>query len=335
MADSDENLYRISGPDGTDVLIPIEVDDASDLYLRLESDQAIKDYYADNGYVVLRNVIPKEMCAEALTTFDREVKSYDGYIYRQATANPERHRLTQYGYMENSILNIQDLDSRRFRDFKRSGIEILTHPKVQDALQVLFGEPAKLVQSMFFEGNPATWAHQDTYYLDSEHIGSMIAAWVAVEDIRPGAGRFFVYPGSHKIDMQKNGGDFDIAFNHSRYKQLVLDVIRREHLELRAPALRAGDMLLWGGRTIHGSLQTTQPEFSRSSLTAHYIPDSHRFLQFQSRIKPLKLKTLNGMQVNHPKDQDVLLNKTILRVETRFPRTFRSVKKAAIKLVTR
>jgi hypothetical protein len=47
--------------------------------------------------------------------------------------------------------------------------------------------PGKLVQSMYFEGNPATWAHQDTYYLDSEHTGAMTAAWFAVEDIKPGA----------------------------------------------------------------------------------------------------------------------------------------------------
>jgi len=34
-------------------------------------------------------------------------------------------------------------------------------------------------------------------YLDAEEIGRMTAAWVAVEDIAPDAGRFFVYPKSH------------------------------------------------------------------------------------------------------------------------------------------
>jgi hypothetical protein len=57
------------------------------------------------------------------------------------------------------------------------------------------------------------------------------------EDSHPGAGRFYVYPGSHRIDMVKNGGDFDIASNHARCKALVLDVLRRYNLECRAPAL--------------------------------------------------------------------------------------------------
>ena len=50
---------------------------------------------------------------------------------------------------------------------------------------------------MYFDGNPVTWPHQDIYYLDAEEIGRMTSAWVAVEDIAPDAGRFFVYPKSH------------------------------------------------------------------------------------------------------------------------------------------
>jgi ectoine hydroxylase-related dioxygenase (phytanoyl-CoA dioxygenase family) len=46
------------------------------------------------------------------------------------------------------------------------------------------------------KGNPETWAHQDTYCLDAEELGRMTAAWIALEDSHPGAGRFYVYPGS-------------------------------------------------------------------------------------------------------------------------------------------
>ena len=37
---------------------------------------------------------------------------------------------------------------------------------------------------MYFEGNSATWEHQDTYYLDSEKVGCMIAGWIALENIK-------------------------------------------------------------------------------------------------------------------------------------------------------
>jgi phytanoyl-CoA hydroxylase len=52
----------------------------------------------------------------------------------------------------------------------------------------------------------------------------------------------------------------------------VLDLIERFKLECRAPALNKGDVLFWHSKTIHGSLETRQPEHSRSSFTAHWLP---------------------------------------------------------------
>jgi phytanoyl-CoA hydroxylase len=161
----------------------------------------------------------------------------------------------------------------------------------------------------------------------------MMAVWIAAEDIKPGAGRFFICPGSHLIEMEKNGGDFDIAYNHDRYKQLVVDIIRNHQLRFVAPALRKGDTLFWAAKTIHGSLPTTQPEFSRRSFTAHLIPESQKFLQYQSRAKRLSFDSINGVRITRPKDQGLLTNRIILAVETTFPRTFHAIRKIAIKIL--
>jgi phytanoyl-CoA hydroxylase len=137
---------------------------------------------------------------------------------------------------------------------------------MQRAVSTILGEPGKLVQSMYFDGNPVTWPHQDAYYLDAEEIGRMTAARGHC------AGRFFVYPKSHLIDMAKNGEDFDIAFHHDRYKELVKRVIREQGLVCRAPALSKGDILFWAAKTIHGSLRMAKPTRSRRFFTAHFIP---------------------------------------------------------------
>ena len=294
----------------------------------------IRAYYAEYGYVVVRGLVSPSVLDAANAAFDGEIMPSTRYMYRQASANPERHVLTTHGHMLNSLLNLQSLDPRYYGGFRHSAQQVLAHPAIQGVVREILGEPGKLVQSMYFHGNPKTWPHQDTYYLDSEQLGTMTAAWVAAEDIFPGAGRFFVYPGSHKIDMQKNGGDFDIAFHHDRYKQVVTDIIRGKRLECRAPALAKGDVLLWNSRTIHGSLPTSQPERSRRSFTAHYIPQSHRFFQWQSRAKRLDYSVVNGLQMARPKDQARAVNRAVLFVETRFPRTFRTTKKLAVKLVT-
>lgn len=326
------NLYKTNSPEGCKIAIPVNVDRTSDPYTQLTDSVDIRHYYEEYGYVVIRNLIPGELCDRAKQAFEREVKPYEGYLYRQASGNPEKHIFTEHGYMLNSILNIQDLETKKFPNFKANGLSILTHPNMYDVVQLLLGEEGILTQSMFFEGNPATWAHQDTYYLDSSDLGRMTAAWVAVEDIAPGAGRFYVYPGSHKIDIEKNGGDFDIAFNHNRYKNLVISIINQFNLECRAPALNKGDVLFWNAKTIHGSLTTTQPYASRSSFTAHYIPASTKFFQYQQREISLKLRKINSFSVHHPKNLDRFSKQAIFYLETRFPQVFQLAKRIAIKL---
>jgi|HubBroStandDraft_5_1064220.scaffolds.fasta_scaffold01012_9 phytanoyl-CoA hydroxylase len=318
-----------------DTAIEVAATPADDFaYFTIDQADDIRRYYAEYGYVVIRNLIPAEVCRIARQEYEREVKPYKGFIYRQATANPERHVYCEHGFMMNPILNVQSMDPRHFPEFRRLGVAVITHANLQQAVSELFGEAGKLVQSMYFEGNPATWPHQDTYYLDAEQIGRMTAAWVSVEQIAAGAGRFFIYPKSHLLDLEKNGGDVDIAFNHARYKKRVVEIIDSSGLECRAPALGEGDVLLWAAKTIHGSLQTTQPEASRSSFTAHFIPRSSRFLQLQSRIKPLNLETIGGIDVHKPKDLANVRNRGVLWVETTFPQTFQSVKKAAVKWLT-
>jgi ectoine hydroxylase-related dioxygenase (phytanoyl-CoA dioxygenase family) len=39
------------------------------------------------------------------------------------------------------------------------------------------------------------------------------------------------------------------------------------------PELRAGDILFWNSRVIHGSREGSDPSRSRLSLAAHYIPE--------------------------------------------------------------
>jgi phytanoyl-CoA hydroxylase len=282
---------------------------------------------------VLRGLIPPGLCDAAHRRFVEEVKPFQGFIYRQASANPERHVFTEQGFMLNSILNIQSLDPRHFRGFREAGLAVLTQARLQRAVAIILGEAGTLVQSMYFEGNPETWPHQDTYYLDAEDLGRMTGAWIAVEDIAPGAGRFFIYPGSHLIDMARNGGNFDIAFNHARYKELVRHVIREHALECRAPALKQGDVLFWAAKTIHGSLRTASVERSRRSFTAHFIPRSCRFLQFQKRVRPLTLSTINGIAVHQPKDLARPASRLIFSAETNFPRAFQLAKKSVIKLI--
>jgi phytanoyl-CoA hydroxylase len=326
-------MFAIPAPTGGAVHIPESADEDREYFSTFDS--AAKEYLAAEGYVVLRKLVDPAVCAAIRDAFALEVKPYEGFLYRQTTARAERNRFNALGHVMNPLLNLQDLDPERFPRLRERTLNAFTSPGVTAALRRQFDDDPKLVQTMYFEGNSATWAHQDTYYLDSEHIGSMVAAWFALEDIHPGAGRFFIYPRSHLIDVRKNGGDFDIAFHHDRYKELVVEIIKRNGLEMRAPALEAGDVLFWSAKTVHGSLGTLQTQRTRQSLTAHYIPKAHRFLQLQSRFKPLRLHEHAGIQVHCPKSQALLRNRMTLFVESHFPGPFYLAKRLAVKAATR
>src|ERR1035441_3427250 len=207
---------------------------------------AIRNYYRENGYVIVRKLFPAETCDAQRRLWEEEVKPFGGYIYRQATAKAEKHVFNQNGWVMNPILNLQSVDPKRFPRFRNYATKaVLASPNLRSVFAGILGESPKVVQSMYFEGNSVTWEHQDSYYLDSEKIGEMVAAWIAIEDIAARAGRFFVCPGSHKLKLDEHGLENNIAEHHETYIQSVVNKIKQLNLEIRAPALEKGDVIFW------------------------------------------------------------------------------------------
>ena len=325
-------MLKLKTPRGLMALVPETQNEDPSPSFDLSEKESIVDYYQQNGYVVVRGLVAAEDCQHMRDLWRSEVKPSRAHIYRQATAKAERHRFNDKGWVMNPILNLQSIDPVLYPNFRRFSVEhILTGPRLAAGFSILLGEKPKIVQSMYFEGNSATWEHQDSYYLDSETVGAMAAAWIALEDIDAEAGRFFICPKSNLLDMGRQNSANNIADRHEEYIQTVVSKIRELGLEIRAPRLSRGDVLFWNAWTIHGSLDSQSSVHSRSSITCHAIPQSHRFLQLQSRILPLNLKEINGIQVHHPKDLAVTFNRLVLWVESHMPGLFYPLKKLAVK----
>ena len=186
---------------------------------------------------------------------------------------------------------------------------------------------------MYFEGNTATPEHQDSFYLDSEQIGTLAAAWIALEDISATAGRFFVCPKSHTTDYVRHTVDNGIVGDYESYFVSVVEKIKSLNLSIHAPKLNCGDVLIWNSLTIHGSLDSHDPNNSRSSITCHAIAKSHRFLQLHSRIRDMKIDIVGGAEVARPKDLSLLGNRIMFAVEVKFPHAFAWSKKHAIRFI--
>lgn len=323
-------MIELRTPRGIAVDVP-ETEDEDPSPKFAAEDMAAAAYFADNGYMIIRNLFPAERCNRIRALWDKEVKPFTGYMYRQTTAKAERSVTNANGWVMNPILNLQSVDPRRFPLFRTYATnEILTNVSLAAVFRQLLGDRPKIVQSMYFEGNSATWEHQDTYYLDSESPGEMAAAWIALEDIGARAGRFFICPGSHLIRLDDHSLHNNVALHHETYIQSVVQRIRQDGLTIRAPFLRRGDVLFWNARTIHGSLDSQDQASSRSSITCHAIPSRRRFLKLQTRAIAISTDRVNDVDVYRPKDLAMPANRGVLFLEACFPSLFYWLKRRAI-----
>lgn len=324
-------MINLKTPRGLDVLVPEDAREDTTIRFDPHEVDSIRAHYQEHGYAVVRGLFTRPCCDGLRALWDQEVKSYPGFLYRQASAKVERHVRNAQGWIMNPILNPQSVDPRHFPRFRAyAASQLLSDGALNAVFANLLGDTPKIVQSIYFEGNSATWEHQDSYYLDSETTGEMVGAWIALEDIAARAGRFFICPGSHRIALETHAVHNSIATHHERYITSVVDKIHETGLSIRAPLLNQGDVLFWNAWTIHGSLDTQDARCSRSSLTCHAIPLGKKLLQMQSRTLEMQAEQVNDAFICRPKDMARWRNRLIFQIESRFPRSFYWLKKRAI-----
>ena len=286
------------------------------------NEEALRSHYREKGYVIARGLIPSDLVDDVVAAFRAEVKPFQGPILRQLSVRMEENKFSAEGLMTNTILSVQDLVADPFKAFRRSSLEVLTHERVQRLLESLIGEPVQCVESMYFESSArGTITHADGHFMDASVPEGMVAAWFALEDIHPGAGRFYLMPESQLLgtDAPRFAHLKDV---YRAYEELSVKTtgtfhdnsseanaaLRLEHarllsrglgeLSFYAPMMQKGDAVFWGSRVLHGSLKPDEPGRSRNSLTAHYIGRSQGYIQYGAPAE-LHLQVVNGMPVHH------------------------------------
>ena len=316
------------------VAVPENLEEDNSQRFDVTQIEIAKKYYDENGYVIFNSLIKKENCDQIRNHWDKYIKQYKGKIYRQTSGKAERNQLNDCEWIMNPILNIQSLNSKNFGIFKKF-IEnnIFNDLSLSSIFKNFFNKKPKIIQSMYFEGNAATEEHQDTYFLDSDIIGRLAAAWIALEEIAADAGRFFIISGSHKIDMKKNKFYNDILSNHDDYIKEMIVVCDSLGLKIKAPYLNKGDVLFWNSKTIHGSLDSQSKTNSRSSITLHAIPENHKFLHWHKHFIETPADDLGNVLIYRRKNQDIFKNKIIFFVESNFPKFFYWLKNNYIRII--
>jgi ectoine hydroxylase-related dioxygenase (phytanoyl-CoA dioxygenase family) len=140
----------------------------------------------------------------------------------------------------------------------------------------LLGEPAVLCNSLNFEKGSSQPKHIDSLYMTPRTPHSLIATWIALEDVHPDSGPLVYYPGSHKIPLYTfNDGTHHATREESADWYDYIDVqIRLRGLKERAFLARKGDVFIWHSDLVHGGSPIADPRRTRSSLVCHYFGET-------------------------------------------------------------
>lgn len=247
-----------------------------------------RDFFAMNDYVVCRGAMDAATIDRLLGRYERDILPSRQRFLRQSGVW-ERHRLSASGGVENCLLNPHAYRGGPLSGFASDVLAPAASPGLHAALAEVTGVDSRfrLFQTMLFD-HSVTAPHQDWIYLDSRPNGRLVAAWLALEDIRAEGIRFFVYPGTQHFrpgaDYRRGEGR-SLDEIHADFTDEIARHLREAAPEMYAPALRKGDVFFWGSRIIHGSTRGTDDSLRRRSLAMHFVPEGLSFGNLEQDIE--------------------------------------------------
>lgn len=237
--------------------------------LSLQSEPATIAEWIDKGYAIL----PDSASLDAASRFRADLfarLSQPGHDIKMTywDTDGHHHEAASIAMLPKREAKVLDLHVRM-----PTAQELIFSPDIIDFLTDVFQDDVVAFQSLYFEYGSQQGAHQDTAFVYTEPHAHFAASWIALEDVVPGAGELFYYPGSQKLDdlifadgtKALLGGDPD-AHHYSALLETAVAPSPRTPL-----CIPAGTALIWAADLVHGG-EPLRVDHSRHSLVTHYCP---------------------------------------------------------------
>jgi phytanoyl-CoA hydroxylase len=232
-------------------------------------------FFHEHGYYLL-----KKGCSEDL------VDAFNGHIHSIRSAD----EIAEWALPKKGGHQVTDKDRfsvRLFNPHKHDGFsrQIMKLPVVRGALAQMMGDEAVCVQSMYFykePGSPGQAPHQDYYYIKDDPK-SMIAAWIALEElVDEENGCLWVIPGTHKLGLLPHGKVTNLE-EHESWTDETEGVDLAQEIPV---VMEKGDILFFHELLIHSSYKNRSIDRWRRSYVCHYIRnDSSVLFREDLRVK--------------------------------------------------
>ena len=247
-----QNIYILRKPQNEDVAASFRNDMTDN-----------QRYYADNGYLILRDFIPADLI--------------DAYLELRT-----EHDVKKGQFPDNTPF----IEHKLMRD-------VLLYPPLMEVIRELHAAEMGLIFSLTgFKSTKRGW-HQDAY-LDPEDALPRLASWIACGDVSDQTGPFEYVPGSHRWPALSNEKinaflkpDYRWPHGHTARKAgvpgwgriaeafidpAVYSKIDRDGAEVHEFTAQKGDVLLWYGRLMHRGSPARTENAERPGLIGHYAP---------------------------------------------------------------
>lgn len=242
----------------------------------------LAEFFQDKNYPLKHrnNVKPRTLSPQQISTFDT-----NGYLILEGHLSS---RVVDGA--RKALQKVCEQESHGFaRDSSDRIVNLHTSIKALNAIYLstslyevvsdLFGCQALPCQSLTFIHGSTQDAHQDTIHLTPFPRGFMCGIWIALEDVVPGSGELFYYPGSHRLPavLCSTHGvpkvDSDVG-DYSNFGAVFTPAIRtliasQADLQPQTFLPKAGDVLIWQENLIHGGSPRILRDQTRMSMVIH------------------------------------------------------------------
>jgi ectoine hydroxylase-related dioxygenase (phytanoyl-CoA dioxygenase family) len=228
------------------------------------NDQEKRQYFEENGYLVLENVLSE---AE-VQTLRESVTALQGKA-AHLTDSTDRFKLKLFGDGDDRV--VQQVAEPH--ELGGEWMALARDPRILDTLELLIGSNILLYYSMMMmkpakSGAPAPW-HQDFSFFVHDQA-RLVACQVYLDDSTIENGCIHVVPGSHKLGLLNH-------YKDGVFTEVVQgDTSAYDEAAVALP-VRAGSMAFWHCMTLHSS-QPNRSENPRRAIVFEYKDPGARLL---------------------------------------------------------
>lgn len=240
-----------------------------------------RKFYEDNGYIVIRNLVPKEKLDVYRERFEqicrREVEIPGLTIMRDVAI-----ARSEFVPGEQAVTKLQEFQTD---DVLFGYCEL---PEIIKYVQTFTGKEVKAMHTMLINKPPDPGKktsrhplHQDLHYFPFRPADRVVCSWTAMQKVNRENGCLVVLPGTHKGELlQHDYPEWEGGVNKMYHGVRDFDPnAPRVHLPMDT-----GDTVFFHPLLIHGSGMNKTKGF-RKSISCHYASADINFIDVKGSIQ--------------------------------------------------